>query len=555
MSHGRRRYPLPPGAGKVLNCPLCSSQGVDHDAAVSACLASPLDTGIYLCGFGKLDSMLHRAIDKWFVERMNAGKNRFLIMVPRGTLKTTYFGTSTIVWRNIRDREARTLLVMSAAIESAKTSDAVKTVHMSDAMKHFFPDRVHDTARHTGKTGFLNLERNGVYREHTLEARGATSAMTGGHFPWQIFDDLIDENMAESVKDQERVIKFFQGSSNMFVDKVNDTRLVIGTYWQGPFYDWLLEQKELLKHYETLILGAEVDYRFRAFLASIGKRTNLIDGDPIWPENETRESLEHTKLEQGPLIYARQMLNIPTLDEDRRFREEDFEYFELHGLGWQDGECIVSHPGKDGRHWVAPSRRMFRTLVIDPATGISKQSDDSAISVCGEDPDTGNKYVLEEWAGNVQTHALIDQIMLMCKKWNPHKVAPEAVSYQHVLKTFLLDRMARDGVYYHIDPVKPHGKGKLSRIDALQPYVRAHRLYVQRCQFRLVDELCKLIIVRGELQGKSPNRADALAYHCEFWNPTVFAPSEAEPDIPYWQEEYRSSNRDDIPSYGLEAAL
>lgn len=533
-----------------MDCLACAAQGIDHDQVVADCLASPLWTGVYLCGFGKLDSLLHRSIDTWFTTKLAEGRKRFLIMVPRGTLKTTLFGTALTVWRNINDREARTLLVMAAAIEAAKTSDAVKRVHMSDAMQHFFPNRMHDPARHTGKTGFLSLDRNGVYREHTLEARGATSAMTGGHFTWQIFDDLIDENMAESMKDQERVISFFRGSSNLLVDKVNDVRVVIGTLWQGPFYEWLLEDSGLLKHYETLILGAEVDDRFRDFLASIGKETNLKDGDPIWPENETRQSLEYIKLEEGPLIYSRQMLNIPTLDEDRRFRPEDFEYYEMHGLDWRDAECIKK--GDNGVIlWKTKVKNMHRTMTIDPGTGVNKKSDESAISVCGEDSDTGNKFVLEEWAGNVQTHALVNQIIQMCKKWNPHRVAPEEVSFQSVIRTFLLDQMAREGVHYHVDPVKPHNRSKISRIDALQPYVRAHRLHVQEAHHRLVEELCRIQLYRGELIGKSPNRADALAYHCEFWNPAVFAPKDPEPEIPYWQMQYQQESRD-VASYGLE---
>lgn len=533
-----------------MSCQSCTAQGRDHDSIVSQCLASPLATGYYLCGFDKLDSELHHCIDEWFVKKISEGKKRFVIMVPRGSLKTTLFGTATIVWRNLVDREARTLLVMAAAVEAAKTSEAVKTVHMSDQMKHFFPDRVHDPKKHTGKSGFMDLDRRGIYREHTLEARGATSAMTGGHFTWQIFDDLIDENMADSDKDQDRVIRFFRGATNMFVNKMNDVRIVIGTLWEGMFYEWLLEDSGIMDYYEKLIIGAEVDDRFRAFLAETGRSTTLEDGDPIWPENETKESLEYTKIEEGPLIYARQMLNIKTTDEDRRFREEDFQYYVMSA---DNKVCIVQREGKDGRDFRVPVERMFRTMVIDPATGEGKKTDDSAISVVGQDHDTGLIFVLDEWAFKVQPFALIERILDMAIKWNPHKIGPEDASYQKTLKVYLRQAMVERGLAWHIDPVKPHGRAKLTRIDALQPFVRNRQIYVQRQHSKLVDELCGLQIIRGELLGKSPNRADALAYHVDFWRPQLVKQPGAEPEIPYWEAE-RLQNHN-IPSYGLEAAV
>ncbi len=116
-----------------------------------------------------------------------------------------------------------------------------------------------------------------------------------------------------------------------------------------------------------------------------------------------------------------------------------------------------------------------------------------------------------------------------------------------------MQEMAKQGVMWNVDPVKPHGRSKLTRIDALQPYVRNRQVYVQRQHFKLIKELCGLQIVRGELLGKSPNRADALAYHVDFWRPQLVKQPDAEPEIPYWEAERMNSH--DIPSYGLEAAI
>jgi hypothetical protein len=65
---------------------------------------------------------------------------------------------------------------------------------------------------------------------------------------------------------------------------------------------------------------------------------------------------------------------------------------------------------------------------------------------------------------------------------------------------------------------------------------------------KLVDELVKLQIVRGKLVGRSPNRADALAYHVDFWSHASPVPLEDEDEIETWDGGVNPQPR----SYGLE---
>ncbi len=112
---------------------------------VDLCLSSPLWTGILLCGLTWLKSPFHMAIDQWFMERYNAGKRRFMIITPRGHLKTSYFGTSFLTWRTLMDTEARILYMMASSKNAEKTLEAVTNVFSSsENLAHFFPDRKFD---------------------------------------------------------------------------------------------------------------------------------------------------------------------------------------------------------------------------------------------------------------------------------------------------------------------------------------------------------------------------------------------------------------------------
>jgi predicted phage terminase large subunit-like protein len=283
-------------------------------------------------------------------------------------------------------------------------------------------------------------------------------------------------------------------------------------------------------------------------MGEIGKTVLLDDGDPIWPEEFTNETIEEIAVEQGPVNFARQWLNIKMLSEDQRFLPEDFRYYKLS----PDGDYVIYDKEhlEDGKRISEPTKvavkDLYRTMVIDPGTGEHKKTDDSAISVVGYDRETGNIFVLEEWAKKVQPHRLIQQILHFADKWKPAFIAPEEAAFQSVLKQFLKQAMQETKIMFPIRPVKPGNIRKITRIDGLQPFVRNNQLYVRREHKKLIDELCNLQVVRGKLISKSPNRADALAYHVDFWKDRKFDRG-IKPEIPY-----RTKKRKTIRSYGLE---
>lgn len=532
-----------------MTCRTCSESGIDHDDVVKKCLSSPAWVGRVFFDFDKLNSSFHEAISEWLVRRLDEGKNRFLVLVPRDHLKTTLFGISTQAWLLLRNPDERILYTMATRRESQKTLSVIQKAFMSERMKHFFPKRFLDPHHPDMKAtrDSMVIARPNHWREANIEALGLDSNITGGHFTKQIFDDLIDATMKNSIVEQERAIDFLKDSTNLLVDMKNDVRIIIGTLWEGEFYDWLLYRSGLASHYERLILGCYVDARYRDFLESIGKKTTLRDGDPIWPEQFNRETLERIRLEQGSAKFSRQFLNLPTEDDYQRFRKSDFIIYDIS----PDREWVMIGSGENATK--IPTSRLKITMVIDPATGEGKKSDETAISVTGKDDKTGFIFVLEDWAARSLPHQTIDQIFALAKKWDVRIVAPEDVSYQKVFKHFLKEEMnLRNGVKFSIRPVKPGNASKGTRIEGLEPYVRAGQVCVRKEHLNgVVKEAEDVVIVRGQVQGRSPNRLDALAYQTEFWGGTRRPPKKQD-DIEEWDANIREESQ--TRAYGLACA-
>lgn len=497
-----------------MGCALCESLGRSHEEEKQKILDSPRQTGIVICGFDWLkDSKLHHALDVWFTNALNNGRRRFLAMTPRDHMKTTYFAISYMVNLVIKSPEVRVLYRMASATEAEKTlASVVSILSTSDTLKHFFPDRVLDTKhpKVVCRADHLKVVRAGIYREGTIEARGIDSKVVGGHFTHQIFDDVIDEMMIDSDLVQGKVVNRLKRSDSMFVNPAEDVELIIGTRWPGQFYRWLLQDSGILDEYESIVLGCYVDDRLHGLMKKAGIEDDYVDDTPIWPEHFTMDTLETIK-RKSEFDFSHQWLNVEVDEGTRRFNREDFKFYKL-----EKDNCVVN---MDGKEYKVALSSLYRTMTIDPATGENERTDQSAITVCGFDRHTGIIFVLAVWQSRCLPLDLINQIIDVAQKWKPHVVSPEDVSFQKTLKHFLRQEMIQRGVHFNIQPVKPGAKSKGSRIlDSLQPFVANQQMYVLRSHASsLVSEMVSMQVVKGKVVGRSPNLADSLSYHSEYW--------------------------------------
>lgn len=525
-----------------MSCPICAAAGYDHAKLRKMCLESPFWVGRILCKFDRLDGQLHFALSNWYTKKLAEGRRRFLILTPRDHLKTTLFGISNIIWRIINNPEERVLYVMSTTENAEEKLSVVKDV-LTDphgALAHLFPEAFVGDPETLPKwrQEAIQLPRHGKYPDPTVKAVGVGSSLVGGHFTWHIFDDLIDEKRSQSAVEQEKVIEFVRRSGPLFVNRNKDVRLIIGTYWDGPFYKWLVEEAEFIKYYEQLIFGCYADDRYFSFMQDIGMPTTVEPGDPIWPAQFDHESLKEERIEAGEANFSRQWLNIPVADAMRRFHREDFRQYTPERSGW---EGVMD----SGDRVDFSSPEFYRSMTIDPSSG--EGNDSSAITVCAFSKVTGRIFVLESWEANVLPHGLIDKIFYFQEKWRPHVVSPEESAFQVTFKHFLREEMKRRGIGFFIKPITHGGKSKAVRIlDGLQPFIKRGMVYVKKENRNLVDQLCNLMVFQGKIVGASPNLADSFAYHVGYW---VTRKDENE-DLSVYGTSFVHA-LDNYPSYGI----
>ncbi len=517
-----------------MACERCVAAGVDHDKARDAFKKSLYATEVGLCGWERMvGSVIHRSVCNWIQRAFESDEKNILLMMARDFLKTSTLA-GIVIWQWINNPELRFLLVHASGKMSAKLIPVLQRIVEGEAFSHFFPDLVPNKKDVTWNADEMTICRQGNFKEASIEARGITSTVTGGHYDILLFDDVVDENIARSPVEILRVIDFYENSPSLFDNDKTERLLVAGTFWEGGFYEKLIGSGL----FSQCVFGAESDERFREFMVRTGnpELAGLPDGSPVWPDHFPKDRLERLKRKMGPVKYARQMLNRPITDAEVRFKREDFRYYNWGGD--QDAAIVEARKDAFGMETESAFVCKFKDLqiymTVDPATGENLKTDESAIVVAGYHPLTGRVFVLESWASRVLPDVLIDKIIALGDKWKQHgllKIGIEEVGFQVTLKRFLQNEMSRRGKYFSIKPIKLGNRGKAERaIDGLQPFVANHQVYFLRNQSELLRELAGLQIVQGRVVGKSPNLVDALGFHREFWRIHLDRDSEEIPE-------------------------
>ena len=209
--------------------------------------------------------------------------------------------------------------------------------------------------------------------------------------------------------------------------------------------------------YARLILGAYVDDRFqraieatqtpiptsgsdyvRTRVLESNQETPWAEGQPIFPEMETMESLEDSKEDSGP-DFVTQMLNIPSGSQNRRFQREDCVGYKMRLDSENRPEALILGSVE------FPYQTLYRTLTVDPTGGMSKECDAAAIIVTGWAKSHAQAFVLDYWHERTDPKTQIEATLRLAKKWDVKVISPEHVAYQVTYQFWLQDMMTKMG--------------------------------------------------------------------------------------------------------------
>ena len=251
-------------------------------------------------------------------------------------------------------------------------------------LKELFPDVLYanpqrESVKWSEDEGII-VKRKSNPKEATVEAWGLVDGQpTGKHFPRMLFDDVVTDGSVTTPDMIKKTTDALSLSFNLGTD--GGTKRFIGTrYHYNDSYKTIIER------------GTAVPRIYKA------TEDGTAEGEPVLL---SRERLVEKRKEQGPYIFACQMLQDPTADEAQGFRE--------HWL----------------KHWQRePSANTTRYLLVDAANDKKKGSDYTCAWVIGLGPDK-NYYVLDIVRDRLNLTERGKLVMRLHRKWRPHEVRYE----------------------------------------------------------------------------------------------------------------------------------
>lgn len=408
---------------------------------------------------------LHK-LDRWF---------RFLCF-PRFTAKT-YIILVYIFARIIRNPN------ITIAYQCQEKNMAIESVEL---VKSWLEDE--NTVRLYGEfksnrwdaeKGIVVKQRSRKQKDPTLRALGLDNPLQGKRVDLMVFDDMVGEtnNNDEGLK---RVELRFDASLPLV--KPGGEIDWICTRW-NPFdmtsssdtvtgRAGIIRQFNLAKHAgERCVWDCPEPRGFFGAYAVEGDEQffpHAVPGEPLFPSVLPESVIQEYRGAMQPDIFSSQILNEPISEEMRRFRSDDFQYFD-HYVGGKPNPIL------DGS---------IPFMSVDPASArqTKSSSDDSTFCVgyvkwIGE---TFNIYIVEWMGGRWSTRRVQSTFINLAEQYRPRMIYPEI----NTGGEWFLDpirRMAREkGLYLPIHEVSAslHGTGKkVQRITGIETYYHQRRIW------------------------------------------------------------------------------
>lgn len=366
---------------------------------------------------------------------------RKLILIPRGHYKSSAGSIGYPIWLLINNPDERILLGSSTATLSQHFLRRIKAVfEKNELFQWLFPELIPDWKNVVKwSESEMQIPRAGVFPEASIETIGVGGKVTGRHYTVMVFDDLIEEQAANSIDELRKVQSWHDLSEPLFDSPEQGRELVIGTRWApADLYGWLLES----------------DHRYSPYI-----RQALENGLPIFPQRFSVDWLENLR-KTKPALFSCQYMNDPLREGLTEFQSSWLREWTLG----ETGQTLITDDGQ-----VVRISDLNRFVHVDPAISDRPGACRSAVTVTGMDQ-KGHVYLLDLWAKRgAGISETVDVVLRLNRKWRPIATTVESIAYQKALCQILKERALSGGQYVRVIEYKP-GSLKEGRIRKLQDY-------------------------------------------------------------------------------------
>ena len=425
---------------------------------------------------------LHRKVCNFVQD--NIRKKKLLILLPRGSFKSSMVTVGYTLWRIAQNPQERILIANATFQMACQFLSQIKDhVSKNEKFIELYGNLATDAA--SWREDRITIARGKAYeqKEPTVWAFGMGSNLVGSHYTVAILDDMVNRENITTRDQIDKVINFYRDTLDL-VDATPTGQkevCVIGTTWhQSDLYSWIQDpETNILQDFEVL--------RMPAYTGEWGK------GNLLFPTRLNWKTLAELKRQQGNSHFSAQYMLDPVPLEDAVFKA-DFKYYDetdIRGL------------------------QMTKFIMVDPALSERKEADYSAMVCIGVDKNN-DWYVLDIWRDKVNPKRLLDQMFYWDDKWKPNIQAIETTAFQKVLQYFAYEEMKRRNHIIPITELKHNDRSKDERIRGLEPrYEMGSVFHSKELQYNdyLEDEL------RRFPRGKNDDLIDALASGLEISYP------------------------------------
>lgn len=402
---------------------------------------------------------------------VSADFKKFLILCPRGHLKSSIITVGWTIQQILKDRNLR-VLVTNATLENAKKflREIKEHFERNEMLRLIFGDL---TTKKWTETEMILKGRTTTYKEPTVAVSSFGGNTVSQHYDLIIADDLVNRDTINTTDQAEKVITYYKDLLDLL--EPSGKILVVGTRWADyDLYAWLQDEENDGK-----------DPKIKDVIVR-----KVIENDkPIWPEKFTPEYIKELKRQKGPYEFSAQYMNEVIDDETATFKKSWLHFFE---------DDDVPH-----------NINFF--VGVDFALSESVKADYTAISVVAVD-ENENWYVVDYIRDRIGPDQIIQTMMDVMVKWNPKVMAVEKHKEWLAIRSNYYKRCLQEGVPIRIKEV-PATTNKEVRIrGALVPKMAGGRLKLKSLQKELINEFLRFPRARHDDLVDSLTMLNGLAF-------------------------------------------
>src|SRR3990167_5689641 len=263
-------------------------------------------------GLTRLTKTLHREVCRL---AMKMPPYRRMFLLPRDHLKTSIFSRAMPIHMLIQSKEHN---IYRPGIDGASTRVLLSNETATNA-EHFlrwiegrfetnrllralWPHRCWENARRDARKWNekeMTIPREDDYPEASIETIGVGGAVTSRHYDVLVKDDLISIEAANSQLVMQDAIQWHLASRALMDDPDKSLEYIVGTRWAAQdLYSFIINGGTLgASEYEP-------DHSVEVY-----NRSAIEDGEPIFPEMFSLNSLYRIQRELGPALFTLLYMN------------------------------------------------------------------------------------------------------------------------------------------------------------------------------------------------------------------------------------------------------